>query len=56
MENDKLISLRLPAELYEQIKEHAQSIDRPVAWVIRQALEAFVRTEHAKEEAYLAGP
>lgn len=35
---DKLISLRLPKEHYEEIKKH----DRNVSWVIQKAIETYI--------------
>lgn len=54
MKNDKLISLRLPLELYELVRELAESVDRPTTWVIRKALEEYLKRA-AGEEAYREG-
>lgn len=35
-------SIRLPSELNEKAKAYAQSIDRPVNWIVVQALEEYL--------------
>lgn len=39
------INLRIPAELRAQLEALAKELDRPLAWVVRRALEAYLAQE-----------
>ena len=41
----QVVHLRMPWELYERLKERARKEDRSVAYVIRHAIEQYLRKE-----------
>jgi predicted transcriptional regulator len=41
----KLTAVRLDPEQYDKIGEIAQSLDRPLAWVIRRAMTEFIERQ-----------
>jgi predicted DNA-binding protein len=42
MEKDKQTAVRMPAAEYRKLERIAQSLDRSVAWVIRDAISAYI--------------
>lgn len=45
MKKTEILNLRVPPELKAQLEALALALDRPVAWVVRRALEEYVREE-----------
>lgn len=56
MKNSSVISLRLPVDLHDRIKELAEALDRPANWVMRKAIEEYLQRQARAEEAYREGP
>ena len=49
MSNIVEVTVRLPIELQTRVDAVARALDRPAAWVIEQAVEAFVDIENIKQ-------
>jgi predicted transcriptional regulator len=44
---EKLTSLRIPGKQYEALERIAKRDDRSIAWLIRKAIEEFVKREQS---------
>jgi predicted transcriptional regulator len=40
-----VLTIRLSSELQDRLEAIAVAVDRPIAWVVNRALEAFVESE-----------
>ena len=43
------VSVRVPAEIAEQLEKMAQELDRSVSWVARQALIIYLKARDASQ-------
>ena len=41
-QNDQAITLRLPSQLYDQLKARAEEEDRTVAWLLRRLARQYL--------------
>jgi predicted transcriptional regulator len=44
------ISTAIKEDLLEELKQHSQKSDRPIAYILRKALEEFLQKEKLKEK------
>lgn len=52
----RTISVEVPAELFDRLREAADRNERPMSWVIRQALQYYLDEDQALSLGTLAGP
>lgn len=43
----RTVSAKIPAELFDQLREAAERNERPMSWIIRQALQNYLDEDEA---------
>ena len=51
----RVLTAHVPSELAEQVDEAAARLDRPRAWIVKQALTAWLDREERRHQMILEG-
>lgn len=53
--NTRVLTAHVPTELAEKVDEAAARLDRPRAWIVKQALTAWLSLEERRHQMILEG-